>query len=60
MHAQLQEHVAELKQELSQRGGDCKQCQNNPATVVALPCQHMCMCEACHIPLIAASGVRHA
>lgn len=53
----LQELVVELEQALQQRGGSCQQCHNNPATVVALPCSHMCMCEACHIRMVAASGV---
>jgi len=53
----LQVQVEELEQQVSQRGGNCTQCRNNAATVVALPCQHMCLCEACHIRMITTSGV---
>lgn len=28
--------------------GICRECQERPATVVVLPCKHLCLCEECN------------
>jgi len=40
-----------MKALLDLKHGTCKGCVVNTASVVFFPCQHICLCEACHIRL---------